>query len=61
VTLLSLDATSLPTQRGRWVAADVPGAPDRLWYVMRFTIDAQGQLTVTPVMTYQPGDWTTIL
>jgi hypothetical protein len=61
VTLLSLDANSLPTQRGRWVVADVPGAPDRLWYVMRFNIDAQGQLTVTPVMTYQAGDWTTIL
>jgi hypothetical protein len=61
VTLLSLDANSLPTQRGRWVAADVPGTPDRLWYAMRFTIDAQGQLTVTPVMTYQPGDWTTVL
>ena len=61
VTLLSLDANALPTQRGRWVAADVPGAPDRLWSVMRFTIDAQGQLTVTPVMTYQPGDWTTVL
>jgi hypothetical protein len=61
VTLLSLDATSLPTQRGRWVVSDVPGAPDRLWYVMRFTIDALGQLTVTPVMTYQPGDWTSVL
>jgi hypothetical protein len=62
VTLLSLDANSQPTQRGRWVAADVPGTPDRLWQVMRFTIDAQGQLTaVTPVMTYQPGDWATVL
>jgi hypothetical protein len=56
VTLLSLDANSLPTQRGRWVAADVPGGPDRLWYVMRFTIDAQGQLTVNPAMSFQPGD-----
>lgn len=61
VTLLSLDANSLPTQRGRWVAADVPGTPDRLWNVMRFTIDAQGQLTVTPVMTFQPGDSGTVL
>jgi hypothetical protein len=61
VTLLSLDANSLPTQRGRWLVADVPGAPDRLWYVMRFTVDAQGQLTISPVMTYQLGDHTTVL
>ncbi len=61
VTLLSLDVNSLPTQRGRWVVAVVPGTPGRLWLVMRFTIDAQGQLTVNPSMTYQPGDWTTIL
>ncbi|MFF1717413.1 hypothetical protein [Streptomyces sp. NPDC058268] len=61
VTLLSLDASSLPTQRGRWVVADLSGAPERLWQVMRFTIDAQGQLTITAVMTYQSGDWTTVL
>ncbi|MCE0764772.1 carboxypeptidase-like regulatory domain-containing protein [Pseudonocardia kujensis] len=61
VTLLSLDATSVPTQRGRWVVADVPGTPDRLWNVMRFTIDAQGQLTVTTVMAYQPGNAGTVL
>ena len=61
VALLSLDANALPTQRGRWLAADVPGALDRLWSVMRFTLDAQGQITVTPVMTYQAGDSSTIL
>lgn len=61
VTLLSVDATALPTQRGRWVAAAVVGAPDRLWNVMRFTIDALGQLTVTQVMTYQPGTYSDVL
>ncbi|MFC8125899.1 hypothetical protein [Streptomyces sp. NPDC057302] len=61
VTLLSLDANSLPTRRGRWVVADVPGTQARLWSVARFTVDAQGQLTVTPVMSYQSGDWATVL
>lgn len=61
LTLLSLDANSLPTQRGRFLAADVPGALDRLWFVMRFTLDAQGQMTVTPVMTFQAGTFATVL
>jgi len=61
LTLLSLDASSLPTQRGRWLAADVAGAPERLWFVVAFTVDAQGQLTVSPVMTYQDGDATDVL
>ncbi|MFE0103615.1 hypothetical protein [Streptomyces sp. NPDC059009] len=61
VTLLSLDANSVPAQRGRWVVTDVPGEPDRLWSVMGFTLDAQGQLTVASVMTYQHGDWSTRL
>jgi hypothetical protein len=55
VTLLSLDGMSLPTQRGRWEVLAVPGAPDRIWAVVEFTIDAQGTLTINPTMNFRAG------
>ncbi|WP_030682916.1 carboxypeptidase-like regulatory domain-containing protein [Streptomyces sp. NRRL B-1347] len=61
VALLSVDAAGLPTRRGRWLAADLPGDPGRLWYVLRFTLDERGGLTVDPVMAYRSGSWDTVL
>ncbi|MBB5102108.1 carboxypeptidase-like regulatory domain-containing protein [Streptomyces spectabilis] len=61
LSLLSVDAASLPTSRGRWAVADVPGEPGRLWYVLRFTLDERGGLTADPVMAYRSGSWDTAL
>jgi hypothetical protein len=61
LTLVSLDGLSLPTQVGHWEVLSVPGPADRIWSVLRFTIDAQGVLTSTVVMAFQPGQATDVL
>lgn len=56
VALLSLDGASLPSLIVLLDALNAAGAPQEIWFVATFTIDAAGQVTAqTSPMTFQAG------
>lgn len=61
VTISAVDPQGNLSQVGRYEVAHATGASDKMWHVVNFTIDANGNITANVVQTFKPGIDTDVL
>jgi hypothetical protein len=61
VSVSAVDAQGNLSQIGRYEVVNATGTEDDLWHVVDLTIDANGNVALNVVQTFQPGDQNTVL